>query len=661
MLKLLLYLRAYKKESILGPLFKLLEASFELMVPLVVAAIIDKGIGGGDKAYTVKMCLLLAGLGLVGLVSSVTAQYFAAKAAVGFAAKVRHAFFAHIQTYSYSDLESLGASTLITRMTSDMNQVQHGVNMTLRLLLRSPFVVFGAMIMAFTVDAKAALTFVVTIPLLSAVVFGIMLVCIPFYRKVQERLDGVTLSVRENLAGARVIRAFCKEEDETKRFTERNEALSEAQKFVGKVSALMNPATLVIVNLAIIALIGVGALRVDSGVISQGAVVALYNYMSQILVELIKLANLIILVTKTIASGRRIQTVFDIPPTMFFTSEDWTSYGDPDSPYSVEFRNVNLRYKNSGDNILSDINLCIRKGETVGIIGGTGSGKSSLVNLIPRLYDAVSGDVLVDGVGVKFYSRHVLRSKIGLVPQKAALFKGTIRDNLCWGNPDATDEELNAAIATAQAADVVAGKPGGLDHMLAQGGSNLSGGQRQRLTIARALVKKPEILILDDSASALDYATDAALRKAIGSMEGNPTVIIVTQRAASIVNADKIVVMDDGKIVGIGTHDVLLITCGIYREIYYSQFADKDNRSSKGSFEEVTGRSIGSLKSGAAGIEKIVKSGSIRKSASAGGGSKTGRQPASVRGRKKGSGRKTNAKTAGKNGQKSGKGTGKAQ
>lgn len=575
MYKLLRFLKDYKKESLLGPLFKLLEASFELLVPLVVAAIIDKGIGGADRGYTVKMCLLLAALGVVGLISSVTAQFFAAKAAVGFAEKVRHALFKHIQSLSYSDIDSLGTSTLVTRMTSDMNQVQYGVNMTLRLLLRSPFVVFGAMIMAFTVDAKAALTFVVTIPLLSVVVFGIMLICIPLYRKVQEKLDGVLLSTRENLTGVRVIRAFCKEQEETKRFLDRNEALTDAQKFVGRISALMNPVTLVIINGSIIALVYIGALRVDQGIITQGAVVALYNYMSQILVELIKLANLIISVTKSIACGNRIQAVLDIQPSMVFPSEATATWGDTHCEYSVEFRHADLRYGNSGENALTDINFRVKRGETVGVIGGTGSGKSSLVNMIPRFYDTFAGEVMVDGVNVKEYARQALREKVGMVPQKAVLFKGTIRDNMRWGNSDASDEEISAAIATAQAAEVVAGKDGGLDYMIAQGGKNLSGGQRQRLTIARALVRKPEILILDDSASALDFATDAALRKAIKAMDGNPTVFIVSQRAASIAHADKIIVLDDGRIVGMGKHDDLLKNCEVYREIYHSQFSNE--------------------------------------------------------------------------------------
>lgn len=572
MFRLLTYLSDYKKESIFGPLFKLLEASFELLVPLVVAAIIDQGIANADRGVTVKMCLLLLLLGVVGLVSSVTAQYFAAKAAVGFAAKVRKVLFAHIQTLSYSDLDTLGTTTLVTRMTSDMNQVQYGVNMTLRLLLRSPFVVFGAMIMAFTVDVKAALTFVVTIPVLTAVVFAIMLVCIPLYRQVQEKLDGVLLSTRENLTGVRVIRAFCKEKEERETFERRNGKLTEAQKFVGRISALMNPMTYIIINAAVIVLIYIGALRVDRGLLTQGAVVALYNYMSQILVELIKLANLIISVTKSVACGNRIQAVLEISPGMTFPDEAEAQKGNPASVYSVEFRHADLCYPNAGEHSLTDMDFCVKRGETVGVIGGTGSGKTSLVNLIPRFYDVTGGEVLVDGVNVKKYTKSTLRQKIGVVPQKAVLFKGTIRDNLRWGNANASDEELLAAIATAQASDVVADKEGGLDYEIAQGGGNLSGGQRQRLTIARALVRKPSILILDDSASALDYATDAALRKAIRHMEGRPTVFIVSQRTASIQHADKIVVLDDGKIVGLGTHDTLLQNCKVYREIYDSQF-----------------------------------------------------------------------------------------
>ena len=578
MLQLLKHLRHYKKESILGPLFKLLEALLELLVPLVVAAIIDKGIGNADKGYTVKMCLLLAGLGLVGLVSSVTAQYFAAKAAVGFGEKVRHLLFAHMQELSYSEIDTIGTSTLITRMTSDMNQVQGSVNMSLRLLLRSPFVVFGAMIMAFTVDAQAALTFVVTIPLLSLVVFGIMLVCIPLYKRVQDKLDGVLCSVRENLTGVRVIRAFRKENEEIRRFQRRNEELTAAQEFVGKISALMNPVTYVIINAAVIALVYVGALRVEQGVLTQGAVVALYNYMSQILVELVKLANLIIGLTKSVACGNRIQAVLDIPSSMVFPEAAAAAVADKSHETVVEFRHASLRYAGAGGHALTDMNFAVRRGETVGIIGGTGAGKTSLVNLIPRFYDASEGEVLVDGVNVKDYDKAALRDKIGVVPQKAVLFKGTIRENLQWGRGDASDEEIQQALVTAQAAEFVADKEGGLDYEIAQGGKNLSGGQRQRLTIARALVRKPAILILDDSASALDFATDAALRKAIRNMPDSPTVFIVSQRAASLMYADKIVVLDDGNIVGMGRHDELLSDCKVYAEIYHSQFKQEDGK-----------------------------------------------------------------------------------
>lgn len=574
MMKLLKYLGVYKKESILGPLFKLLEASFELFVPLVVAAIIDTGIGNSDRGYVVKMSLVLVALGIIGLICAVTAQYYAAKASVGFTAKVRRVLFGHIQRLSYSELDTVGTSTLITRMTSDMNQVQSGLNLTLRLLLRSPFVVFGAMIMSFTIDVKTALTFLVTIPLLSIVVFGIMLICIPLYKKVQSKLDSVLSTTRANLTGVRVIRAFCREDEEIDRFEKQNEALTDEQKFVGKISALMNPVTYVIINFSIIVLIYIGAIRVEQGIITQGLVIALYNYMSQILVELIKLASLIISITKSVACGNRIQAVLEIEPGM--SAPESLADEKPDSEYAVEFRHADLCYKNAGENSLTDINFSVRKGDTVGIIGGTGSGKSSLVNLIPRFYDAAQGEVLVDGINVKDYPLEALRNKIGVVPQKAVLFKGTIRENMQWGNANATDEEINCAISVAQATEVVAGKEGGLDYEIAQGGKNLSGGQRQRFTIARALVKKPEILILDDSASALDLATDAALRKAIRALPENPTVFIVSQRAASIQHADKIIVLDDGKIVGMGKHDELLNTCEVYAEIYNSQFKQED-------------------------------------------------------------------------------------
>ena len=564
MKKLLVYLKDYIKESILGPLFKLLEALFELFVPLVIAAIIDTGIENGDTGYIIKMCLVLVLLGFVGLAFSITAQYFAAKASVGFVSKIRHVLFGHIQSLSYSELDQIGTSTLITRMTSDMNQVQNGMNLALRLLLRSPFVVFGAMIMAFTIDVPSAMIFVYVTIVLLIVVFGIMLGSIPLYKKVQQKLDAVMTVTRENLTGVRVIRAFCKEDEETDDFINKNNELTASQKFVGKISALMNPVTYVIINLAIIWLIHTGAVRVETGILTQGAVVALYNYMSQILVELIKLANLIINITKSIACGNRIQAVLDIKP-------DLESGSSSCNEGSVEFDHVNLRYKNAGADSLSDITFTAAKGETIGIIGGTGSGKSSLVNLIPRFYDAASGEVKVGGVNVKDMDVEQLREKIGVVPQKAVLFHGTIRENMQWGVTNASDDEIMEAIEAAQGLDVIKAK-GGLDCEIEQGGKNLSGGQRQRLTIARALVKKPEILILDDSASALDFATDAALRKSLRELDYHPTVFIVSQRTSSIQHADRIIVLDDGAAVGIGTHDELMKSCSVYQEIYNSQF-----------------------------------------------------------------------------------------
>lgn len=564
MKKLLVYLKDYIKESILGPLFKLLEALFELFVPLVIAAIIDTGIENGDTGYIIKMCLVLVLLGFVGLAFSITAQYFAAKASVGFVSKIRHVLFGHIQSLSYSELDQIGTSTLITRMTSDMNQVQNGMNLALRLLLRSPFVVFGAMIMAFTIDVPSAMIFVYVTIVLLIVVFGIMLGSIPLYKKVQQKLDAVMTVTRENLTGVRVIRAFCKEDEETDDFINKNNELTASQKFVGKISALMNPMTYVIINLAIIWLIHTGAVRVEAGILTQGAVVALYNYMSQILVELIKLANLIINITKSIACGNRIQAVLDIKP-------DLESGSSSCNDGSVEFDHVNLRYKNAGADSLSDITFTAAKGETIGIIGGTGSGKSSLVNLIPRFYDAASGEVKVGGVNVKDMDVEQLREKIGVVPQKAVLFHGTIRENMQWGVTNASDDEIMEAIEAAQGLDVIKAK-GGLDCEIEQGGKNLSGGQRQRLTIARALVKKPEILILDDSASALDFATDAALRKSLRELDYHPTVFIVSQRTSSIQHADRIIVLDDGTAVGIGTHDELMKSCSVYQEIYNSQF-----------------------------------------------------------------------------------------
>ena len=573
MKKLLCYLKEYKKESVLGPLFKLLEATLELFVPLVVAAIIDTGIGNQDRGYVVKMCLVLVLLGLIGLAFSVTAQYFAAKAAVGFVTKIRHVLFGHIQKLSYAELDTQGTSTLITRMTSDMNQVQNGVNLTLRLLLRSPFVVIGAMVMAFTIDVKAALVFVVGIPALAVVVFGVMLACIPLYRKVQNRLDKVLGLTRENLTGVRVLRAFCKEEEQEAEFQKQNQTLTDTQKFVGRISALLNPLTYVIINVAIIALIWIGAIRVDLGLITQGAVVALYNYMSQILTELIKLANLIINITKSVACGNRIQSVLEVEPSVKDGAARVSGDGEAGkSAYSVVFEHAGIRYPDAAQEAVSDITLNVRPGETIGIIGGTGSGKSSLVNLIPRFYDCSSGAVYVDGRNVCTYGLTELRDKIGVVPQKSVLFAGTIRSNMQWGKPDATDEEIFAALEIAQAKDVVSKKEKGLDTEVEQGGKNFSGGQRQRLTIARALVKQPEILILDDSSSALDFATDAALRMAIGSMKHKPTLFIVSQRTSAIQYADKIVVLDDGSVVGIGTHEELMNTCEVYREIYDSQY-----------------------------------------------------------------------------------------
>lgn len=578
MKKLLVYLKGYKKETILAPLFKMLEASFELFVPLVIAAIIDTGIEDKDVPYIARMAVLLVVLAVIGLTCSLTAQYFSAKAAVGFAAKLKSALFAHIERLSFKEIDTLGTSTLITRMTSDVNQVQSGVNLVLRLFLRSPFIVLGAMVMAFTIDVKAALIFVVAIPLLAIVVFGIMLISIPLFKRVQGALDNVLGITRQNLTGVRVIRAFNKEQSEIESFDEKNAVLTGLQKFVGKISALMNPVTFIIVNGAIATLIWVGAVRVDSGILTQGEVVALVNYMSQILVELVKLANLIITVTKAVACGNRIQSVFEITPSMDEGDREYA----PESAskkknkgsveYAVEFKKVNLCYNEGADNSLTGIDFSVKKGETVGIIGGTGSGKSSLVSLIPRFYDATEGQVLVDGMDVKEYSFDELRKHVGIVMQKAVLFKGTVRDNLKWGRADAADDELWAALDAAQAREFVEAKDGGLDFVVEQGGKNLSGGQKQRLTIARALVRRPDILILDDSASALDYATDAKLRAAIAALPGDMTVFIVSQRTASIMHADKIIVLDDGQMVGIGTQEELLDTCEVYKEIYNSQF-----------------------------------------------------------------------------------------
>lgn len=588
MKKLLKYLKGYIKESIIAPLFKLLEACFELFVPIVIKNIVDIGIGRADKAYVIRMSLLLVLLAVVGLICSVTAQYFAAKAAVGFAAGLRHALFKHIGRLSYTEYDRLGTSSLITRMTSDVNQVQSGVNLALRLFLRSPFIVAGAMIMAFTVDATAAITFAIAIPVLSLIVYAIMLLSIPLYKKVQKKLDKLLNTTRENLTGVRVIRAFRLEEKERNEFNQYNEELTATSKFAGKISALMNPLTYVIINLAIIWLIQIGALRVSAGLLTQGAVLALYNYMSQILVELIKFANLIITITKGFASGNRISAVFEMKPSIedagSALSEEKITDGEIDiransdnkSEYAVSFRHVSLRYKDAGSEALTDISFNVRRREIVGIIGGTGSGKSSLINLIPRFYDATGGEVLVDGINVRDYPIRALRDRIGIVPQKAVLFSGSIRDNMRIGKKDATDDEIMEAIKLAQAADIVAEKKEGLDFFIEQAGKNLSGGQRQRLTIARALVKKPDILILDDSASALDFATDAALRKALREIPNKPTTFIVSQRSSSIRHADKIIVLDDGEIAGIGSHDELLAGCRVYKEIYDSQFKKED-------------------------------------------------------------------------------------
>lgn len=580
MKRLMMYLKDYKKESILAPLFKLLEAFFELMVPLVMANIIDYGISNRNMGYIGKMGLLLLLLGVVGLASSITAQFFAAKAAVGFSTQLRQALFDHIEDLSFTDIDKAGTSTMITRMTSDVNQVQSGINMTLRLFLRSPIIVFGAMIMAFTIDVKCALIFVVAIPLLSVVVFGIILSTIPMYKKVQSKLDQVLGITRENLTGVRVIRAFHQEAKEADRFRENNEALSAMQIFVGKISACMNPVTYIIVNGAIIALIYTGAVQVNIGNLSQGEVVAIINYMNQILVELVKLANLIVTMTKALACAERVASVFEIGAD---ATEDEKKAAldnsiaakvDEKAPF-LNFNHVSLTYQGAGAPTLQDMNFTVNRGDTVGIIGGTGSGKTSLVNLIPGFYPATEGEILLEGRDIRTMSDEELRGRIGVVPQKAVLFKGTIRSNLQWGKPDATEEEMWRALELAQASEVVDGKPGKLDATVAQNGKNFSGGQKQRLTIARALVRNPEILILDDSASALDYATDAKLRAAIRTLEDKTTTFIVSQRASTIRHADKIIVLDDGEIVGMGTHDELLKDCTVYQEIYYSQYPEQ--------------------------------------------------------------------------------------
>ena len=577
MKRLMMYLKDYKKESILAPLFKLLEAFFELMVPLVMANIIDYGISNRNMGYIGKMGLLLLLLGVVGLASSITAQFFAAKAAVGFSTKLRQALFDHIEDLSFTDIDKAGTSTMITRMTSDVNQVQSGINMTLRLFLRSPIIVFGAMIMAFTIDVKCALIFVVAIPLLSIVVFGIILSTIPMYKKVQSRLDQVLGITRENLTGVRVIRAFHQEAKEEERFRENNEALSAMQIFVGKISACMNPVTYVIVNGAIIVLIYTGAVQVNIGNLSQGEVVAIINYMNQILVELVKLANLIVTMTKALACAERVASVFDIGADAVYVGvqdQKLADKVDKSAPF-LDFKHVSLTYQGAGAPTLQDMNFTVNRGDTVGIIGGTGSGKTSLVNLIPGFYPATEGEILLEGRDIRTMSDEELRGRIGVVPQKAVLFKGTIRSNLQWGKPDATEEEMWKALELAQASEVVEGKDGKLDATVAQNGKNFSGGQRQRLTIARALVRNPEILILDDSASALDYATDAKLRAAIRTLEDKTTTFIVSQRASTIRHADKIIVLDDGEIAGMGTHDELLKDCTVYQEIYYSQYPEQ--------------------------------------------------------------------------------------
>lgn len=567
MKQLLKYMKGYEKQCILGPLFKLLEATFELLIPLVVAAIVDKGIGSGDGGYIIKMCLVMVALGVIGLICAVTAQYFAASAAVGVSARLRKAVMGHIMGFSYTQIDEVGTSTLVTRMTSDINQVQNGVNLTLRLLLRSPFVVFGAMIMAFTIDFEAALVFAGVIPMLCIVVFGIMLITMPMYKRVQAALDRVTAATRQNLAGVRVLRAFCAEDRERENFASQTQELTRRQLGAGRISALMNPVTFVMINLAVILLVKIGAVKVEYGVLTQGLVIALYNYMSQILVELVKMANLIITMTKAVACANRVQTILDLEQDRAEGESVDKIRGE------IEFRDVSARYAGAAEASVEGISFHAGPGQTIGIIGGTGAGKTTLVNLIPRLYEAYQGQVLIDGVDVSVMDAQKLRSSIGIVPQKALLFHGTIRDNLCWGKQNATDQELWDALDTAQAADMVRRREGQLDAEVSQGGRNFSGGQRQRLTIARALVRKPAILILDDSASALDYATDAKLRQSVRNMPDPPTTFIVSQRAASVRFADLILVLDDGQLVGKGSHDELMEICPVYQEIYHSQFS----------------------------------------------------------------------------------------
>lgn len=572
MKKLLKYITEYRKECILGPLFKLLEACFDLTVPLVMSWLIDRGISQNDVPYIWKMGGLLLILAAIGLTCSITAQYFAAKAAVGFATKLRHAVFKHIESLSFTEMDEAGTSMMITRMTSDINQVQSGTNLALRLFLRSPFIVFGAAVMAFTIDVKAALVFAVVIPLLALVVFGIMLITMPMYQKVQGHLDRLLGVTRQNLSGVRVIRAFNKEQAERESFGRENDLLTRMQLFVGRISALMNPVTYIMINGALVALIWTGAVRIDMGTLKQGQIVALINYMSQILVELVKMANTIIMSTKCVACGNRIQALLEVESSLENGSQSFEENGQEVTPARVEFDHVSLTYKGAGGESLEDMTFTAEPGKTIGIIGGTGSGKSSLVHMIPRFYDATEGSVRINGQDVKSYRMDDLRQHIGIVMQKAVLFHGTIRENIRWGAPEATDEQINEALELAQAAEVVAGKPEGLDYEIEQGGRNLSGGQRQRFTIARALVRKPSVLILDDSASALDFATDAKLRKALAGLKSTSTIFIVSQRTSSIQQADKILVLDDGKLVGMGTHEELLENCSVYKEIYDSQF-----------------------------------------------------------------------------------------
>lgn len=582
------FLKNYKKESILAPFFKFLEVVFDLLVPVVIARIIDVGIARDDRGFIIQNFLILILMAAAGLTVSITAQYFAAKASVGFATELRQAVYDHVQGLSYTELDRLGTDTLITRLTDDINQVQNGLNMGLRLLLRSPFIVIGSMVMAFTINVRCALIFAAAIPVLFLVVFVIMYLSIPLFGRVQGKLDAVTGLTRENLTGVRVIRAFCREKEAVEEFDQSNLALTKLNEFVGRLSALLNPVTYVLINIATVILINNAGLQVSLGNMQQGEVVALYNYMAQMIVELIKLASLIITLNKSAACAGRVADILKVDSTMEFAG---SSSGDSTGSRSVEFQNVTFSYQGTGAPSLTDISFSVKKGETVGIIGGTGSGKSTLVNLIARFYDATSGEILLDGENIRNYSRRTLRDKIGVVPQRAALFKGSIRDNMKWGREDATDEEIWSALTTAQAREIVEGKPGQLDFALEQNGKNLSGGQRQRLTIARALVKNPEILILDDSASALDFATDAALRKALAGLGGQVTTFLVSQRAASIRQADQILVLDDGALCGLGTHDTLIRSCSTYREIYFSQFPEERNRYENG--EKISGRQDG--------------------------------------------------------------------